>query len=212
MLNIVGASAMRPFFPMFLVLAAGAQILAADTLLVSASGTYSSSTPVSFFTAPDATWSLSFVIQNNPSVSNASFGAGFSPSFTDFSYSLNGSPLAITPDDVRFWHVPVNTPFILGLSICWNSSCVGGTDEGIAFDTSQLYSGSELSPAIVPGVYATSEFFIDDGPSFGEPNTVLTISPEPSTLLLSAMGLGILAAVARGRALERRFQQLLRRE
>jgi hypothetical protein len=61
----------------------------------------------------------------------------------------------------------------------------------MAFDTSQLYTGSEFSPTIVPGVYATSELFIDNGPSYGEPNTSLTIAraPEPSAFLLSAIGL-----------------------
>jgi hypothetical protein len=155
----------------------------ASPLLVTATGTYDSQTPVSFFTAPNETWSVSFLMDSNPTISSASFAVYFSPAFSDFTYSLNGSPVAITPNQITFWSVPANTPFILSLSICWNSLCPGGTTEGMAFDTSQLYTGSELSPSIVPGVYATSEFFIDHGPSYGEPNTSLTIAsaPEPSS-------------------------------
>jgi len=193
-------SASQVSFIAFLALAVPSQVVA-DPLLVSASGTYNGATPSSFFTAPNEAWSLSFLLQTTPSVSNASFGVGFSPSFTDFNYLLNGSLVAITPDDIRFWAVPKNTPFILGLSVCWTSSCVGGTTEGIAFDTQQLYTGSELSPTIVPGTYPTSEFFIDNVSSFGEPNTVVTIAltPEPSMLLLSVIGLVALAVVVQAR-------------
>lgn len=171
----------------------------AGTLLnVSATGTYAQLTPSSFFTAPNATWSLSFVTESNPSFSNAAPGTFFSPVLSSFTYSLNGVPMAITPDDISFWNVPANQPFMLSLSVCWNSLCAGGTSDGIAFDTNQLYTGSELSPTIVPGVYHTSEFFIDHGSSYAEPNTTLTIAaatPEPSVLLLMAVGLFALAAV-----------------
>lgn len=186
-------------FGSFFALAPATQIASAGPLLVSASGTFNGATPVSFFTAPNEAWSLSFLIQSNPSVSNPSFGASFSPSFSGFTYSLNGSPLLITPNDIRFWAVPGNAPFILSLSVCWNSSCAGGTSEGLAFDTSQLYTGSELSPIIIPGVYPTSQFFIDHGSSFGEPNTVVNIvaTPEPSTLPLGAIALVVLAGGAR---------------
>jgi hypothetical protein len=170
---------------------------ASTLLIVSATGTYDQFTPSSFFTAPNGTWSLSFVTESNPPLSNASPGAFFSPVFSSFTYSLNGASLAITPDDISFWNVPGNQPFILSLSVCWNSLCAGGTSDGIAFDTNQLYTGSELSPTIVPGVYHTSEFFIVHGSSYTEPNTTLTIAatPEPSVLLLTAVGLFALPAV-----------------
>ena len=182
----------------FLVIMWATQIGVASPLLVTAAGTYDSVTPVSFFTAPSEIWSLSFLIDSNPSISSSSFGVYFSPAFSDFTYSLNGSSVAITPDQIAFWAGPADTPFILSLSICWNGPCAGGTDEGMAFDTSQLYTGSEFSPTIVPGVYPTSEFFIDNGPSYREPNTSLTIAstPEPSAFLLSALGLILLASVA----------------
>jgi hypothetical protein len=68
----------------------------------------------------------------------------------------------------------------------------------MAFDTSKLYTGSELSPTVIPGTYPTSQLFIDNGPSYGEPNTSLIIAsvPESSALLLSAIGLVALAGVA----------------
>jgi hypothetical protein len=185
----------------FSVLVGAAQIAVAGPLLVAAAGTYASLTPVSFFTAPLETWSLSFLIDSNPTSSSSSFGDFFTPAFSDFTYSLNGSPVAITPNQIMFRSVPANTPFILSFAVCWNTTCPGGTTEGMAFDTSQLYTGSEFSPMIVPGVYATSEFFIDHGSSYLEPNTSLIIAnaPEPSALLLSAIGLVALAGVAHAR-------------
>jgi hypothetical protein len=187
----------------------GAQIVVASPLLVTAAGTYAGLTPVSFFTSPNATWSLSFLTDSNPTLSSASFDVSFAPVFSDFTYSLNGSPVAITPTEIRFWAGPANTPFILSLGICWNAPCPAGTTEGMAFDTSQLYTGSELSPTIVPGVYPTSEFFIDHGPSYGEPNTSVTIAsvPEPSALLLGAIGLVAFAGIAYDRHRRRIVRQ-----
>jgi hypothetical protein len=49
--------------------------------------------PVSFFTAPNETWSISFLIDSNPTISSASFAVSFAPAFSDFTYSLNGSPV-----------------------------------------------------------------------------------------------------------------------
>jgi hypothetical protein len=171
---------------------------ASTLLIVSATGTYDPLTPSSFFTAPNGTWSLSFVTESNPPLSNASPGVFFSPVFSSFAYSLNGASLAIAPDDISFWNVPGNQPFILSLSVCWNSLCAGGTRDGIAFDTNQLYTGSEPSPTIVPGVYDTSEFFVVvHDSSYTEPNTTLTVTatPEPPVRWLIAVGVFALAAV-----------------
>jgi len=189
--SLVRKFGMRRWACAIFILACAMQIGMASPVTVSASGTYSGQTPNSFFTAPGAAWSLSFVTDSNPSVSEAAFGIYFSPSFIDFTYSLNGSPITMTPEDITFWVNSSNAPYILTLSICWSSSCVGGTTEGIAFDTVQLYTGSTLAPTIGPGVYPTSEFFIDDGSSYGEPNTTVRISstPEPLTLPFAAFAL-----------------------
>ena len=194
----------RPWVPALLILAAIPHFLAATPLLVSAAGTYDSGTPVTFFTAPDATWSLSFEVDITPFIGFSSAGVVFSPAVTFFNYSLNGVPLGMTPSQITFWSVPADTSSMLSLGICWEGFCGEEIDYGLAFDADQLYTGPESSPTIVRGVYPTSGFTVEDGPNtYGEPNTTLTITdapptnaPEPSGLLLGVIGLVGLAVFA----------------
>src|SRR5262249_26239481 len=74
----------------------------ANTILYSDSGSFSGSTPSTPFSAPGQTWGFSFQADSTPPV--LSFGnGGFDFAFSNFSYSLNGSPVAITPTAIRFF-------------------------------------------------------------------------------------------------------------
>jgi hypothetical protein len=157
-----------------------------DTISYSDSGTFSSSTPSSDFSGPSETWSFSFDADTNPAVSDTGMG-GFSFAFSDFSYSLDGSPVAITPTFIRFFS---GTNFG-GFAICFDGTTFGTCSEGLATDGPQMYTGTPSAPTLIPGTFLQDGFgVIVDSNTYGEPNTTLQATstvPEPSTLLLTGI-------------------------
>ena len=162
--------------------------VSADALLVSESGTWGSSAVTSTWVAPNETWSYSFNVRNNPIASNVSLGHFFFAPFTNFVYTLNGSPVATKPK-----------------VIAWFSTSSGGLID-IAFgpgvfvvEGAQAYSGSESFPAILSGIYPlrSSSFFVDST-SASQPLTgnlnITVVTPEPSTLLMILMGSALIGA------------------
>jgi hypothetical protein len=141
-----------------LFLTVTATSVSAGQLLVTASGVFGSFssdfTPTTDFTAPDAAWSLSFQVSSNPVVSDTSVGVQFAPVFSDFTYTLNDSPVVLNPAEILFFASGFNGLF----NVCLDSDCVTHTD-GLGLDGSQLYTGSELSPTIGTGTFTSTEFF-----------------------------------------------------
>ena len=171
----------------------------AATLLVTASGVFGSFssyfTPTTSFTAPNEPWSLSFQVSSNPVVSDTSFGVQFAPVFTNFTYTLNGSPVVLNPAEILFLAAGFNGLF----NVCLDSPCVTHAN-GLGFDGSQLYSGSELSPTILQGTYTSTQFFIAvNNTTFAEPNATVTVSamPEPRPSWFVGTGLLVLVLAAR---------------
>ena len=74
----------------------------AGTIFYSDSGTFSASTASSVFTGPSEAWAFSFQADTNPTPLFDVGGGGFSLTFSNFSYFLGGSPVAITPVFIRF--------------------------------------------------------------------------------------------------------------
>ena len=173
--------------------------MSAEPLLVTASGVFGSFssffTPTTNFTAPDAPWSLSFQVSSNPVVSDTSVGVKFAPVFTDFTYELNGSPVVLNPAEILFLAGGFNGLF----NVCIDSPCATHGN-GLGFDGSQLYTGSELSPTIVPGFQTSTQFFIDvNNSTFLEPNATVTVSavPEPRLSWFVVAPLLVLASAIR---------------
>lgn len=75
----------------------------AGTILYTDSGTFSGSTPSTVFSRPSETWAFSFQANTDPTPLTDVGMGGFSFTFSDFSYSLDGSPVAITPTLIRFF-------------------------------------------------------------------------------------------------------------
>jgi hypothetical protein len=189
----------KPIFLSFAMLAAS---VSAEPLLVTASGVFGSFsqyfTPTTGFTAPNATWALSFQVESDPAVSDTSFGVQFAPVFSNFTYILNGAPIALSPAEILFNATSFNGLF----NVCLDSACITH-QEGLRLDGSQLYTGSELSPTIVPGNYVTTQLFIGvNNTSFLEPNATVVVSaiPEPTTLWLVGAGLLLLGPAAHRRS------------
>src|ERR1039458_2317740 len=77
--------------------------VSADMLLVSESGTWGSTVPTSTYTAPNASFSYSFLVDSNPSVSSYETGLGFEAPFSSFTYTLAGNTVATTPVSIGWY-------------------------------------------------------------------------------------------------------------
>ncbi len=170
--------------------------LSASTITISDSGTFSSRTASSTFSAPDETWSLSFVVDSAPHVSNVNPGNYFDVAFSDFHYFLDGSPVAITPADIRFFNASQFGMF----EICFTVSCsfFNNPTDGFAFVGPQMYTGLESEPTILTGTFTPSYAYayVDTTEFFQAPEKIQAVNtPEPRTTL--ALGAGLLLIVAR---------------
>ena len=183
--------------------------LSASTIIISASGTFTNLTASSPFSGPDETWSFSFDVDSQPAVSNVNPGNYFDVAFSDFSYFLDGSPVAITPVDIRFF----NTSQLGGFNICFTVACsfFNSPTDGFEIQTPQMFKGSESAPTMSTGTFTSPymDLYVDSNDYFevygGRPVQTVTAAvvatPEPSTILI--LGAGFLLALA-GRRLRRR--------
>ncbi len=164
-----------------------------ELLVVEESGVWGPTAPTTAESAPNESWSYSFLIDSNPSVTSYTLGESFFAPFSDFTYMLNGSLVDITAG-----------------SIGWGSTADEGligidlTDGDLfSIDGAQAYSGPESSPTILTGVYplsADSLFCASSSCSTIVPLTGdLTISaaaPEPGTIGMMLMSFAIMAGLA----------------
>ncbi len=105
-------------YSLFLFLAMSAS---ASSLVFSAAGTFSGNTPVSTFSQPDGTWSLSFDIASDPAATNVSIGNGFDVNYSDLVFSVNGSTVTAPVSDIRLFNGAISGLF----SICFTTACPG---------------------------------------------------------------------------------------
>ncbi len=164
----------------------------ADTIYYSDSGTFSASTPSTEFSGPNETWTFDFEADSNPAVSDVGM-RGLSFAFSDFSYSLDGLPVAITPTFIRFFSGTNGG----GFAICFDGTTFATCSDGLATDGPQMYTGTTSAPTLTPGTLVQDGFgVIVDLNTYTQPNTTLQATsavPEPSTLLLTGICfLGIL--------------------
>lgn len=184
----------------------------AGTISYSDSGTFSASTASSEFSGPSETWAFSFQADTNPAPLSDITGGGFSLTFSNFSYFLGGSPVAITPVFIRFFSDANGG----GFGICFNNgtnaspggrtSLPGGpnstcTEELAAFGTDpigapggagSMYTGTTSAPTLISGSFTSGQFGVAVGSTgYQQPTTIVqaTAVPEPSTLLTLAVGL-----------------------
>lgn len=158
----------------------------AETISYTDSGTFSSSTAASAFSGPSETWAFSFQADINPTA--LAFGnGGVSFAFSDFSYFLDGSSVAITPSFIRFFSASNGGGFL----ICFNGTSAATCTDALgtaSFGWPQMYTGPTSAPTLLPGAFTTDFAALVNSTVDSQADTtvVATAVPEPSTLLLLA--------------------------
>jgi len=181
--------------------------LFAATLTLSTGGTYSGGTPATAWTAPGATWSISFNVASNPTVNSSVSGQDFDAPVTNFVYKLNGNPVSVGTVDVAFYNLGDSGLIDVGL---FGSSATGALTNGFVIFGPQAYSGPEATPTILPNVYAeTSNTLYVAGTGYVQTIGNVTISGPPATtsappsLLLTLVGLTLGTAYLTSRRFSR---------
>jgi len=187
----------------------------ATSILISTGGTFASGTANSTWTSPGATWSISFSAKLAPSVSSYTTGSFFNIPFTNFVYTLNGSPVSVGAVDVDFF----STSSQGLMNVCFFGCDASGSTliNGFILLGDQLYVGTEAAPTIIPGSYAeTSNIVYVLSAGKRQPLGTVEITtdtvppaeiPEPSTVGLGAVGLLILAVMVFRRKNPRGWQR-----
>lgn len=179
----------------------------ADALRVESSGVYTPDTPVTPFSAPGAAWSLTFVLDRNPTPvpdENMTFpGALVTVPFSDFQMLVDGVPTA-QPGFVILYHGAEGG----GMDVIFGGIQLEPVYRFDSLGTfgAAYYSGSELAPTIEPGSYATfhpdhAGLYVGyDNVRYYQPERMVHISavPMPGSAALMLCGLVALPGLVRG--------------
>ncbi len=178
----------------------------ASTLVISVGEQFSSSVTPTPLASPSGSWTMSFDVNSTPAATNTD-PFGFDAPFANFSYHLNGVPVAMSPESIRF-----ATDANLGLFTVYFGPESGYDSNGNAipefsFLGSQVFSGSTTTPAIVPGNYAVDSWTYSDNLNYdnhpsalGTVSIILATIPEPSTGgLFTLLVFGCLIVVVRAK-------------
>jgi len=153
----------------------------ADVLDVSVSGQFSNSDVADALVTPNGLFSLSFPVDSNPTpVTGTVTSLGFDVPVENFTYSVNNTPVAVTPSEIRF-----NTFANGGLFDVTIGS--GLTAAEFDFQGDQAFSGTTAAPVFAAGNYAISGWTYSDPVNYDSPTPVsgtVAVTPEPSTTLL----------------------------
>jgi hypothetical protein len=165
------------------------------TLAVTDSGTWASDVPITTESVPGESWSLYFEVASNPTPINYTAGVQTVVPISNLIFNLNGTAVQT---EASGGSVELFTGEGFRLYF----------PDGDAFqiqDTTQLYSGSETAPTVLPGSYppgfANNAFLFASSSgfyNFTSNNIVITVAtttPEPSSFLLLGAGLAALAGV-----------------
>lgn len=173
----------------------------AATISYSDSGTFTASTPTTPFSGPSEAWAFSFQANSNPTVLESNAGS-VDFAFSNFSYSLDNSPVAIVPTFIRFGSSTLGGGWLMCLNGPTTNCLAGLSTLGAG---PQMYTGTTSAPTLIPGAFTSNVFvvFVNTTLLFTQPNTTVLATaaiPEPSTFLSLAAGLLVFG----GRRLYRR--------
>jgi hypothetical protein len=172
------------------ILYASAVTASASTLTVSVSGQFGSGVIADQLAASDGTWALSFDVDSIAAATNTDMFS-FDAPFSDFSYLLNGSAVAVSPQSIRFFDsgdgglftvfFGPETGFFNGMPI-----------PEFSFSGDQVFSGTPGNPTILPGSYSVGDALYSDALNYDDEGAFGTVTitgtqsavPEPSIFWL----------------------------
>ena len=175
---------------------AASGIASASSLYVTASGTFSSTDTADSIVVPGDSFSLSFVVNSNPTLSSADYTTvSFDVPTLQFSLDVNGTPITTAqPSEITF-DTAANGG---GFSVQFPPAASG---PDFLFSGPQLFTGPTSAPVFSAGSVSGATFTYLDSTNYdpGGPAAItLTPTPEPSSvLLLFCGGLGFVAARVR---------------
>ncbi len=167
-----------------------AQAALAGEVLVEGLGLWGAGTPTTPYSAAGKSFTYSFDLTNPYSYTSPKIGASETLDYSDFIYSLNGTPVATPLKSLEFYTVALGGG--LNLNFATDSVSIYGADIGSA--------GTLASPAL----YSTTEAINGTiSPSDATGSSFLTVTnanvPEPSAWALMLIGVGGLGAALRKR-------------
>lgn len=159
---------------------------------ISLHGTFASNAPTRTYSAPNASWTLSFQLGNPPSVFGVQ-ATSFDSTPINAVYTLNGTPIPVTGTEVFFSDTVMNI-FL--------------TEAPVQFfvnTATPFFTGTFANPTLVPNSYPVTNVAViyDDGTVFADStssNLLIAQSappstPVPSSVLMVSIGLAALALV-----------------
>ena len=176
-------------------------ISSASTLIVSATGQFSGSDVAdSPLVTPNGVFSLSFVVDSNPTpLSGSVTSFGFDVPVEDFSYQLNHVAINLSPSEITFFTLADGGLFSATLGS-------GLSSLNFQFEGAQAFSGTTAAPAFATGNYSITGWTYSDPSNFDSETPLATsasiaAAPEPSTIFPILGGLMLLALEIRKRQL-----------
>ena len=122
-----------------LILAASAY---AANVTITTGSTFPNTAPVSTYTAPGGTWTLTFQVASQPVAS--SFNGGFTTTYTNGVFTLNGTPITLTGSSISFYPFSNGGGFSMSLDSSFGLSVTGN-------GSPNFFTGSNSSPTMVLG-------------------------------------------------------------
>jgi hypothetical protein len=161
----------------------------ADSLEITATGTFSATDTPDTFVTPGDPFSLSFLVDTNPSIPPGdSTSLSFDVPVESFAYTVNGAPVNVTPSEITFYTAADGGGFAVQFS-----------DAEFIFGNDQIFSATSTTsaPVFSTGSFSAQNFvFLDDSnvDSGASLVTLTTATPEPSFLpVLLCGGLALIA-------------------
>ena len=182
-----------------------AVVMGAEPVNIVTSGTFSASDTANALAVPGGSWTLGFTVNNPPAVSNVGLD-GFDAPFSNFTYSVNGSLMAASPQSIRFLGSPSDGLFTLFFGPESGMDSNGKLIPEFSFAGPQIYSGSNQDPTITPGSFGVAQSLYTDGVNYDNqvsPGTTVLVTggstsatPEPPSAYLCLGTMFLLVSMA----------------
>jgi hypothetical protein len=158
----------------------------ADTLDVTASGTFSGSDTADAFVVPNGTFSLSFLVNSSPTLTSSDYTAvSFDVPVSGFTYTVNNTPVSVTPSEITFYTLGDGG----GLAVNFPTA-------EFIFGGNQIFFGPTSAPTFSSGTFPTTGWvFLDSSNVDAGVGPNVTVTPEPSLMPLLLLGGLLLMAV-----------------